>query len=69
MSELTIANDTWVGTKVMAAALGIHPITLNRLKLRGYFVENRHWRPANPLAPKSHLRWHKQRTLVRMNAD
>lgn len=68
MSELTAAKQVWVNTKAMAAALGIHPITLNKLKLRGYFVENRHWRPANPMATRSQLRWHMERTLTRMHA-
>ncbi len=59
----------WVGTRAMASSLGIHRVTLQRLKQSGYFRDGHHFRKANPLAPRSNTVWHQQRVLIRMNAD
>ena len=70
MSELAgTADRVWLKTREMAAVLGMHPITLAKLKLGGYFRMNHHWRQVNPTAQRSHLRWHRERTLKRMNAS
>ncbi|MCP9793280.1 DNA-binding protein [Vulcanococcus limneticus] len=53
----------------MASSLGIHRVTLQRLKQSGYFRDGHHFRKANPLAPRSNTVWHQQRVLIRMNAD
>lgn len=62
------ADQLWLSTAQMAKLLAMHPITLNKLKLRGFFTEGRHWRKLNPLSTRSKLRWHRERTLLRMNA-
>jgi hypothetical protein len=58
----------WLPTAGMAEVLGMHPVSLLRLKLNGHFTENRHFRRLNPTMKRSHLRWHIQRTLERMRA-
>ncbi len=58
----------WVTTKEMAGALRMHVNSLSRLKQAGFFTENRHYRLLNPTSQRSHLRWHLERTLVRMKA-
>lgn len=65
---VTAADPVWLSTDAMARTLGMHHITLLKLKLSGYFTENRHWRKLNPTSRRSHLRWHRERTLLKMNA-
>lgn len=62
------ADRIWLSTRQMAQLLQMHPVTLNKLKAQGFFTENRHWRKLNPTAITSHLRWHRERTLLRMGA-
>ncbi len=52
----------------MATELGVHRVTLQRLKSAGYFRSGHHYRKANPLAPRSNTVWHQQRVLMRMDA-
>lgn len=63
-----VQESAWISTKEMARALAMHPVTLTKLKLRGYFTEERHWRKLNPLSSHTPLRWHRERTLLRMKA-
>ena len=70
MTEATtvMPASEWVNTQVMAHLLGMHPMTLRKMQWDGYFTENRHWRKLNPTSKRSHIRWHLQRTQLRMNA-
>ena len=56
-------------TRRMADLLGVHRVTLQRMKATGFFRTNHHFRKANPTAPRSNTVWHQQRVLMRMNAD
>lgn len=70
MSDLTGTDDrVWLKTAEMAAVLEMHPMTLSKLKLGGYFRKNHHWRLVNPTSQRSPLRWHRERTLKRMHAS
>jgi hypothetical protein len=52
----------------MAAHLGVHRVTLQRLKSAGYFRPGHHYRKANQIAPRSNTVWQLQRVLIRMDA-
>ena len=58
----------WISTRQMSTELGVHRVTLQRLKSAGYFRSGHHFRKANPLAPRSNTVWHQQGVLMRMNA-
>ncbi|MFM7674494.1 MAG: DNA-binding protein [Synechococcus sp.] len=58
----------WVSTRHMAELLGIHRVTLQRLKNGGFFRSGHHFRKANPLAPRSNTVWHQQRVLLRVDS-
>jgi hypothetical protein len=58
----------WVSTQHMAAWLGVHRVTLQRLKKGGFFRCGHHFRNANPLAPRSNTVWHQQRVLLRIDS-
>ncbi len=57
----------WLRTREMAAELGMHRITLMRMKSVGYFVEGRHWRRKNPMMEKSDLLWNVDRIFIKMD--
>jgi len=61
-------QSQWICTRRMAAHLGVHRVTLQRLKSAGYFRPGHHYRKANPIAPRSNTVWHLQRVLLRMDA-
>ena len=65
---MSASTSQWVSTRQMATELGIHRVTLQRLKSAGYFRTGHHFRKANPLAPWSNTVWHQQRVLIRMDA-
>jgi hypothetical protein len=64
----TPTSRQWICTQQMAFELGVHRVTLQRLKAAGYFRSGHHFRKANPLAPRSNTVWHQQRVLMRMEA-
>jgi hypothetical protein len=68
MAAAAIQATDWLTSEEMARLLGMHYVTLRKLKQAGYFTENRHFRRLNPTKDRSHLRWHRQRTLERMRA-
>ena len=65
---MSASTSQWVSTRQMATELGVHRVTLQRLKSAGYFRTGHHFRKANPLAPRSNTVWHQQRVLIRMDA-
>ena len=41
-------QNQWICTRQMTAQLGVHRVTLQRLKSAGYFRSGHHFRKANP---------------------
>jgi len=62
-------ESLWLPTRQMASLLGIHRVTLQRLKTAGYFRRDHHFRKVNPLAPRSNTLWHAQRVQMRLGAE
>ena len=46
----------------MAGELGIHRVTLMRIKSAGYVREGFHYQKKNPTAPRGDFLWHRHRT-------
>ena len=63
----TTTPGLWVSTQHMAELLGVHRVTLQRLKKGGFFRGGHHFRMANPLAPRSNTVWHQQGVLLRVD--
>ena len=57
----------WISTRRMAELLGVHRVTLQRMKSGGYFKAGHHFRKANPLSARSNTLWNSQRVLLRID--
>ena len=53
----------WVPTKEMSELLGIHRVTLLRIKSSGYVREGFHFAKKNPASPRGDFLWHRHRTM------
>jgi len=49
---MSASASRWISTRQMATELGVHRVTLQRLKSAGYFRSGHHYRKANPPGPQ-----------------
>jgi hypothetical protein len=49
--------EAWISNTEMSKYIGVHPNTLYRMRLKGYFSKGIHWRYKDPLNKDSHKVW------------